>query len=120
MLLRTSAVGRCERGSTYLIPRLEQDQRADVVTEPASSSSKQVDLRLAAALGWVSDSDICLAAQMSLLNCLCAAIPARERVITCEEVFELSMAPPVVLDCAAPPGLSVQWAGRRVQDEASG
>jgi hypothetical protein len=23
---------------------------------------------------------------MSLLNCLCAAIPARERVITCEEV----------------------------------
>jgi len=26
---------------------------------------------------------------MSLLNCLCAAIPARERVITCEEVFEL-------------------------------
>jgi pilus assembly protein CpaF len=29
---------------------------------------------------------------MSLLNCLCAAIPARERVITCEEVFELSKA----------------------------
>jgi hypothetical protein len=28
---------------------------------------------------------------MSLLNCLCAAIPARERVITCEEVFELAM-----------------------------
>jgi hypothetical protein len=25
---------------------------------------------------------------MSLLNCLCAAIPARERGITCEEVFE--------------------------------
>jgi pilus assembly protein CpaF len=24
-----------------------------------------------------------------LLNCLCASIPARERVITCEEVFEL-------------------------------
>jgi pilus assembly protein CpaF len=30
---------------------------------------------------------------MLLLNCLCAAIPARERVITCEEVFELSAAP---------------------------
>jgi pilus assembly protein CpaF len=29
---------------------------------------------------------------MSLLNCLCAAIPARERVVTCEEVFELPMA----------------------------
>ena len=28
--------------------------------------------------------------QLSLLNCLCAAIAARERVITCEEVFELS------------------------------
>ncbi len=27
--------------------------------------------------------------QVSLLNCLCAAIPARERVVTCEEVFEL-------------------------------
>ena len=26
---------------------------------------------------------------MSLPNCLCAAIPARERVVTCEEVFEL-------------------------------
>jgi pilus assembly protein CpaF len=26
---------------------------------------------------------------MSLLNCLCSAIPARERVVTCEEVFEL-------------------------------
>lgn len=25
----------------------------------------------------------------TLLNCLCAAIPARERVVTCEEVFEL-------------------------------
>ncbi len=24
----------------------------------------------------------------TLLNCLCAAIPARERVVTCEEVFE--------------------------------
>jgi hypothetical protein len=48
-----------------------------------------VDLSLAAALGWVSDSDICLAVRMSLLNCLCAAIPARERVITAEEVFQL-------------------------------
>jgi hypothetical protein len=26
---------------------------------------------------------------LSLLNCLAAAIPARERVVTCEEVFEL-------------------------------
>jgi hypothetical protein len=30
----------------------------------------------------------CLSEQTSVLNCLCAAIPARERVITCEEVFE--------------------------------
>jgi Flp pilus assembly CpaF family ATPase len=29
--------------------------------------------------------------ELSLLNCLCAAIPARERVITYEEVFELTM-----------------------------
>ena len=28
---------------------------------------------------------------MSLLNCLAAAIPGRERVITCEEVFELTI-----------------------------
>ncbi len=27
---------------------------------------------------------------MTLLNCLCAAIPARERVISVEEVFELA------------------------------
>jgi pilus assembly protein CpaF len=33
---------------------------------------------------------------MSLLNCLCAAIPVRERVVTCEEVFELLDPPPVV------------------------
>jgi hypothetical protein len=32
---------------------------------------------------------VCRFVQMSLLNCLCAAIPTRERVVTCEEVFEL-------------------------------
>ena len=32
------------------------------------------------------------AGKTTLLNCLCAAIPARERVITCEEVFELRKA----------------------------
>ncbi len=30
------------------------------------------------------------AAKATLLNCLSAAIPARERVVTCEEVFELA------------------------------
>src|SRR4051794_37584559 len=39
----------------------------------------------------------CLSEQMSLLNCLCAAIPARERVITCEEVFELRVPLPDVV-----------------------
>src|SRR3954465_13647339 len=34
---------------------------------------------------------------MSLLNCLCAAVPARERVITCEEVFELRVPLPDVV-----------------------
>src|SRR5881227_1988340 len=34
---------------------------------------------------------------MSLLNCLCAAIPARERVVTCEEVFELQLQLPDVV-----------------------
>jgi pilus assembly protein CpaF len=33
------------------------------------------------------------ARKTTLLNCLCAAIPARERVVTCEEVFELCVSP---------------------------
>lgn len=33
----------------------------------------------------------------TLLNCLCNAIPARERVITCEEVFELHLGLPDVV-----------------------
>jgi pilus assembly protein CpaF len=43
----------------------------------------------------------CRFAQMSLLNCLCAAIPARERVVTCEEVFELRKPPRRCLDAPA-------------------
>ncbi|SFL94386.1 CpaF family protein [Geodermatophilus ruber] len=37
------------------------------------------------------------AGKTTLLNCLCAAIPARERVITCEEVFELRVPLPDVV-----------------------
>ncbi|MGY1703858.1 CpaF family protein [Geodermatophilus sp. SYSU D00697] len=37
------------------------------------------------------------AGKTTLLNCLCAAIPARERVITCEEVFELRLPLPDVV-----------------------
>jgi hypothetical protein len=46
------------------------------------------------------EPQVCLCAQMSLLNCLGAAIPARERVVTCEEVFELRE----VMPEAAPAG----------------
>ena len=42
-------------------------------------------------------NDSCLVIQTTLLNCLCAAIPARERVITCEEVFELRVPLPDVV-----------------------
>jgi pilus assembly protein CpaF len=37
------------------------------------------------------------AGKTTLLNCLCAAIPARERVISCEEVFELRVPLPDVV-----------------------
>ncbi|CAN5197397.1 hypothetical protein BH20ACT5_BH20ACT5_15280 [soil metagenome] len=37
------------------------------------------------------------AGKTTLLNCLCAAIPARERVVTCEEVFELKIRLPDVV-----------------------
>jgi pilus assembly protein CpaF len=37
------------------------------------------------------------AGKTTLLNCLCSAIPARERVITCEEVFELRLPLPDVV-----------------------
>lgn len=36
---------------------------------------------------------LCRIAWVTLLNCLTAAVPARERVITCEEVFELRKTP---------------------------
>jgi pilus assembly protein CpaF len=39
----------------------------------------------------------CTFAQLTLLNCLAAATPARERVVTCEEVFELQLALPDVV-----------------------
>jgi len=35
-------------------------------------------------VGGAFGNGLCRFAQMSLLNCLCAAVPARERVITCE------------------------------------
>jgi pilus assembly protein CpaF len=31
------------------------------------------------------------AGKMTMLNCLSSAIPSRERVVTCEEVFELKI-----------------------------
>ena len=37
------------------------------------------------------------AGKTTLLNCLTAAVPARERVITCEEVFELKVPLPDVV-----------------------
>jgi pilus assembly protein CpaF len=50
------------------------------------------------------------AGKTTLLNCLCAAIPARERVVTCEEGFELSIRSSAVRDtrtsCTPSPGRS--------------
>jgi len=44
------------------------------------------------------------AGKTTLLNCLTAAIPARERVVTCEEVFEVKVPLPdwVALQCRQP------------------
>jgi pilus assembly protein CpaF len=48
--------------------------------------------------------DMCLTEQVSFLNCLTAAIPSRERVVTREEVVELKVPLPDVmsLQCRQP------------------
>jgi pilus assembly protein CpaF len=45
-----------------------------------------------------------VADKTTLLNCLAAAVPPQERVVTCEEVFELKIALPdvVSLQCRQP------------------
>jgi hypothetical protein len=65
----------------------------------------------ASAEGWVREqADLCRSVQMTLLNCLCVAIPARERVVTWEEGFELSIRSSAVRDtrtsCTPSPGRS--------------
>jgi pilus assembly protein CpaF len=44
------------------------------------------------------------AGKTTLLNCLLGAVPARERIVTCEEVFELSVERPdvVAMQCRQP------------------
>jgi hypothetical protein len=47
---------------------------------------------------------------MSLLNCLCSVIPARERVVTCEEVFELGDdSSHVLTESGKAPGMTFAW-----------
>jgi type IV secretory pathway ATPase VirB11/archaellum biosynthesis ATPase len=60
----------------------------------------------------VSGLDILLAGgtqagKTTLLNCLCAAALARERVITCEEVFELAVSLSHMAEVSSPGG---SWA----------
>ena len=50
-------------------------------------------------------SDHCQAGKRTLLNCLAAAIPGGERVLSGEEVFELQL-PPGVGTCS-----KTRWAG---------
>ncbi|MDQ1747786.1 MAG: pilus assembly protein CpaF [Frankiaceae bacterium] len=72
------------------------------VTEPAAAF---LDAAVAAGLN-VLVAGGTQAGKTTLLNCLAAAIPARERVVTCEEVFELRLAlPDVVAMQTRPPSL---------------
>jgi pilus assembly protein CpaF len=52
------------------------------------------------------------AGKTTLLNCLAAAIPARERVITCEEVFELKIPLPDVVSMQTRQS-NLDWSRRR-------
>ena len=57
-------------------------------------------------------SDHCQAGKGTLLNCLAAAIPGGERVLSGEEVFELQL-PPGVGTCS-----KTHWAGGHPNVEA--
>jgi len=88
----------------FVLSAYSLDELVSLGTLPASAAAF-LDAAVVAGLN-VLVAGGTQAGKTTLLNCLAAAIPARERVVTCEEVFELRLSlPDVVAMQTRPPNL---------------
>ncbi len=118
---RTCCAGPGDKRSIGKYPHSRLRRRRSGVHQGGvrrASASAVVTSLLAPAGATPSKAHVCLSAQVSLLNCLVASVPARERVITCEEVFELQASPPNVTAAGGSrPSLQPRRVGRRLPAE---
>jgi hypothetical protein len=85
---------RPDTGTLHRI--LDRRRHTTTVGAIAAHPNRLPSVHVESASGPPYPTHLCLVARPTLLNCLTAAVSAREQVITCEEVFELLDARPYV------------------------